>query len=351
MTQPGVFITGATGCVGSFLAKYLLRKGYPVTACVRPSSKLDGLDRFIESNGKLIRTELTDVPGLVEGMKGCDVVVHAAASIQPLGKQGDLNHINVGGTRNVLNAAKQSGVRHFIHISSLSVITGEQDRYGVTENEQPRYCREAYANSKIDAEKVVIEEASRKAIAVTSLRPGFIYGPHERSWLPRLIDAFAAETAMFVGDGKKETNVIYVENLCRAIELAMLNEKAYGQIYNLTDGEVVSKRKLFDTICDALSLPRVKKTISPLMARVLVELASFAGPISPGPIRFRLSKYSLPAYRLVAINQGFDISKAERELNYRDRIPFEEGMYKTLEDWPRQVATHSARAHNVIHQV
>jgi 2-alkyl-3-oxoalkanoate reductase len=351
MSKTGVFITGATGCVGSFLAKYLLKKDYRVTACVRPSSKLDRLERFLESGGKLVRAELKDVTGLVAAMKDSDVIVHAAASIQPLGKQEYLNEVNVEGTRSVIEAAKKAGARHFIHISSLSVITGENDRYGVTEEEQPKYCREAYANSKIDAEKVAMHEAAKGEIAVTSLRPGFIYGPNEHTWLPRLIIAFAAETAMFVGDGKKETNVIYVENLCRAIELAMLNPKAFGQIYNLTDGEVVSKRKLFDTICDALNLPRVKTTISPLMARMLLEAANFLAPISPGPIRDRLSKYSLPAFRLVAINQGFDISKAERELNYRDRIPFVEGMTKTLEDWPHQTAKTSASTRNVIQQV
>ncbi len=355
MTKSRVFITGATGCVGSFLAKYLLKKDYQVTACIRPSSvlasKSDELDRLLESSGTLVRMELRNVAGLVSAMKDCDVVVHAAASIQPLGKQDDLNQINVEGTRSVLEAAKHAGVRHFIHISSLSVITGEHDRYGVTEEEQPKYCREAYANSKIDAEKVVMQEASRNEIAVTSLRPGFIYGPNERTWLPRVIEALTAQTAMLVGDGNKETNVIYVANLCRAIELAMLNPKAYGQIYNLTDGEVVSKRKLFNTICDALNLPHVKMSISPLMARFLVEAANLLGPVSPGPIRDRLSKYSLPAFRLVAINQGFDISKAERELNYRDRISFEEGMFKTLENWPRQLATRSADTRNAIHQV
>src|SRR5262249_30444403 len=155
--------------------------------------------------------------------------------------------------------------------SSLSVITGEEDQYGVTEEEELKYCRESYANSKIDAEKLVMKQRFGNRIAVTALRPGFIYGPNERTWMPRLIKAIKTGSAVLVGDGHKQTNVIYVGNLLRAIELAMLNPTAYGEIYNLTDGEVVTKKDLFDAVCDGLGVPHIKRRISPTTARLLVE--------------------------------------------------------------------------------
>ncbi|MFX4439393.1 SDR family oxidoreductase, partial [Acinetobacter baumannii] len=84
------------------------------------------------------------------------VVVHAAATIDANGQGKELRKVNVEGTQHVLNAAKMCGVKHFIHISSLSVITGEEDQFKVTEEEPLRRCREPYANSKIDAEEIVM---------------------------------------------------------------------------------------------------------------------------------------------------------------------------------------------------
>ena len=151
--------------------------------------------------------------------------------------------------------------------------------------------------------------------------------------MPRLIQAIKSGTAVLVGDGHKQTNVIYVGNLCRAIELAMLNRAAYGQVYNLTDGEVVTKKDLFDAVCDGLRMPRIERRISTVAARFLVEASSLIAPVAPGYLKILCSQYSRAGFRLVAINQGFDISKAERELNYLDRIPFAMAMSQTLSVW------------------
>jgi nucleoside-diphosphate-sugar epimerase len=259
--------------------------------------------------------------------------VHAAALIEPYAQSAKLDDVNVGGTRSAIEAAITAGVTQFIHISSLSVITGEKDRYGIKEDEPLRYCKEAYANSKISAEKLVRDGGYDSRINVTILRPGFIYGPNERAWLTRLISTLKEGRGLLVARGTKETCVIYVENVCRAIESCLLNAVSYGQIYNLTDGQGITKKQLFDTICDGLGLPRVTTSIPVSVARLLVEAASISATVAPSRIRRRLERFSRPAYRLAAVNQGFDISKAERELGYVNRIPFHEGMHKTLTHW------------------
>ncbi|PWT99129.1 MAG: hypothetical protein C5B53_05820 [Candidatus Melainabacteria bacterium] len=336
MSETKVFVTGASGLVGFHLIQFLLRRNYSVVGLVRNSSKREDLLRIGSTSPnkfEIVSAELGNQARLAELMSGADVVVHTAASIEPNGKRQTLDAINVGGTRSALNAAITAGVKHFIHISSLSVITGEEDRYGVTEEEALKYCRESYANSKIDAEKLVMKQRLGNRIAVTALRPGFIYGPNERTWMPRLIKAIKSGSAVLVGDGHKETNVIYVGNLLRAIELAMLNPTAYGEIYNLTDGEIVTKKDLFDAVCDGLGLPHIRRRISTATARLLVEAATLIAPIAPGFLKERCSQYSRASFRLVALNQGFDISKAERELNYVERIPFAKAMSETLSQW------------------
>ena len=336
MSRVKVFVTGATGLVGLQLARYLVERNYQVIGCVRSTSKIAELNRIADiykGRLELVIADLCQPHRLASAMSGSDIVVHTAAFVEPTGTKEEIAAVNVGGTEAAIKAAIAAGVKHFVHISSLSVITGEEDRFGVTEDELPKYCREPYANSKIDAEKLVMQEGKVGKIAVTSLRPGFIYGPNERTWMPRLVKAVRSGRAMLVGNGDKETNVIYVENLCRAIELSLLNPTAFGQIYNLTDGQRITKRRLFDTISDGLGLPRVKLYIPDIAARLICEFATFASPLSPAPLKTTLSRYSRAAYRLVAVNQGFDISKAERELKYLERIPFEEGMTITLAQW------------------
>jgi len=336
MNRIKVFVTGATGTVGLYLIKYLAEKGYSVIGCVRPSSDKDELNNIVQNYSdrlRYIESDIREIGRLSEYMADCEVVVHTAAAVEPYSNWQELKRVNVEGTENVLQAAIAAGVKQFIHISSLSVITGDQDQFKVNEEQIPIYSREPYANSKIEAEKIVISQVDVRCIDVTILRPGFIYGPSERTWMPKLIQAMKKGRAMLVGDTKKETNVIYVENLCRAIESAILNAKAYGQIYNLTDGQSVSKRLLFDTICDELNLPRVSLIIPAFAARLLVESASMVTPLVPNYFKNKLARYSRAAYRLVAVNQGFDISKAERDLGYVERISFIEGMAKTLSTW------------------
>jgi len=335
MSKPKVAVTGATGLVGSHLLSYLVERGYPVTAIVRQTSNVEQLKR-IAGPGKLMLAvaELGDpsaiAAALSEGGGAADVVVHAAGAVDPYGRRPEIFAINVGGTRSVLEASIDLGVKQFIQISSLSVITGQDDQFDVTEEAQLRYCGESYADSKVDAERLVMAEAGRGRIEVTALRPGFIYGPGERAWMPRLISSLTAGKAMLIDGGNRATNVIYVENLCRAAEAALLNPRAFGRVYNLTDGQRVTKKMLFDAICDGLAVARVTRKVPQAVARLVCEVVSSFAPLLPVSTQRELSRYSRAAFRLAGVNQGFSIARAELELGYTDRIPFEQGMTRTL---------------------
>ncbi len=123
-------------------------------------------------------------------------------------------------------------------------------------------------------------------------------------------------------------NTIYVGNLVEAILLALENPKAIGQIYNLTDGDRVTKRKFFETIADSLGLPRPKGRVplfvAKLIARFLEARARRRGATeAPRVTRARL--------KLLGLNLDFSIEKAKRELGYSPRIGFDQGMAETME--------------------
>jgi nucleoside-diphosphate-sugar epimerase len=278
----------------------------------------------------VVESDVANRETLKMGLEGVDVVVHTAGVVDPFGSYQSIFAVNVEGTRNVLEVAKTLQVRQFVYVSSLSVITGNCDQYEVSENAPLTKCGEAYADSKIEAEQLVMACAKEGEMAVTSVRPGFIYGARERSWLPRLINSIANGKAVLIGGGRKQTNVIYVENLNRAIEATFFNPKAYGQVYNLTDGEMVSKKQLFDAVADGLGLPRVTRLVPTIVARTFCQFISRVAPFLPIASQKRLARYSKAAFRLAGLNQGFSIAKAEKELGYLNRIPFKDGMAATL---------------------
>lgn len=170
-------------------------------------------------------------------------------------------------------------MKQLIFISSLSVITGNSDQYNATEEAPLRKCGEPYADSKLEAEKIVTSYIGKYKMAITVIRPGFIYGPRERAWLPQLIKAIASGAAVLIDGGAKETNVIYVQNLNRAIESSLLNELSYGQIYNLTDGQRITKKQLFDAISEGLSLPKVKKNLPAWLVKPVFDVISSLTPL------------------------------------------------------------------------
>lgn len=325
-----VLVTGASGMVGYHTVKGLLAQGHEVIALIRNSSNAEHLNKL---QGKLMvkRCELDDEAKLRAILAGQDVIIHAAGMVDPHASREDIFAVNVDNTKTLVMLADAAMVKHFIHISSLSVITGQGDMHGANEDMPLVYCGEAYADSKVDAEKALTMFFGRSQMMVTILRPGFIYGPMERAWMPRLIENLRRQKAMLIDGGIKQTNVIFIDNLVTAIQLAMLNPKADKQVFNLTDGETVTKKELFDAICDGMGFKRIEREVPGWLAKAACEVVSSVAPSLPIETRKKLSRFSRAAYRLAGVNQGFDISKAENVLGYKERIPFGEGMRITLE--------------------
>lgn len=327
-----VAITGASGLVGSHLAEHLVGKGYSVVAMSRSAATEKCLTSITGSGNLTLKSvDVNDQQAMENAFAGCDVVVHAAGTVDPYGSRESIFKTNVEGTRKALAAARATGAKQFIFVSSLSVITGQGDQFDVDESAELKPCGESYADSKVEAERLVMSEPASSALKVTAVRPGFIYGPREKAWMPRLINSIGTGKAMLIGGGVKETNVIYVGNLSQAIENALLNPNAFGQVFNLTDGERITKKQLFDAIADGLSLPRVTKQIPVPVARFACELISSFAPMLPVEKQRTLARFSRAAFRLAGVNQGFSVKKAEKELNYVNRVPFSVGMNNTLE--------------------
>lgn len=331
MNNIRVAITGATGLVGSHACEYLARKGYSVRAIIRSRKKSDPFAVTWSNLGiEIVEADINDKDKLEIALQGMDIVIHAAGIVDPYAPPTEISYVNVSGTRTVLETSINCGLKQFIFMSSLSVITGNNDQYNTDEKAPLVLCGESYADSKVKAEELVTSPTYKNKINVTVLRPGFIYGPGERAWLPQLIDAVKNGRAILIDGGKKQTNVINVENLNLAIAASILNEKAFGQVYNLTDGENISKKRLFDTISDEIGAPRIKKNLPGWLIKPIFDIISNVIKQMPLEKRKKLARFSKAAYRLIGINQSYSVKKAQEDLNYTNLIPFEIGMAKTL---------------------
>jgi nucleoside-diphosphate-sugar epimerase len=238
----------------------------------------------------------------------------------------------VDALRALLDACKEQPLRRFIHMSSLGVYAFRH-HYGTDETESlPASHMDGYTQTKVEAEHLVREYHDKAGAPVVILRPGFVYGPRDRTVMPKLIAALKAEKLPYFGGGKRALNTIYVGNLVDAVFLAIERPQAVGQVYNLTDGEFVSKRRFIDAIADGLGLSRPKRSRAMWVVRLLawgMERSARAKGAIKAP------KLTQARVKFLGMNLDFSIEKARRELGYQPRFSFDQGMNETMA-WYRQ---------------
>ena len=199
------------------------------------------------TNATLIRGDLTDSAAIREALQGVEVVFHCAAKVGDWGPVEEYRTVNVEALRGLLDACREQPLQRFVHFSSLGVYAARH-HYGTDENEPlPAHHIDGYTQTKVEAEQLALSYHRQHQLPVVVLRPGFIYGPRDRTVMPKLLENLRKRKVRYLGGGKRAMNCIYVGNLVEAVFLAVEKPEAVGQIYNLTDGEFVSKRRFIET--------------------------------------------------------------------------------------------------------
>jgi nucleoside-diphosphate-sugar epimerase len=317
-------LTGATGFVGGHIAEACVRAEQTLTAIVRPSSSTADLEKL---GAILYRGELSDPALARQAVTEADVIVHCAAKVGDWGPVEEYRKVNVESLRVLLDACKGQALSRFILMSSLGVYP-MRNHNGTDETQPlPRSHRDGYSQSKVEAEQLAMHYYQEFGVPVVILRPGFVYGPRDRTVMPRIINGLREGRLRYPGGGLAALNTIYVNNLVDAVFLAVECEKAVGQAYNLTDGEFVSKRRFIEAIADALELPHPTRT-PPLWLAWLVtwcseKMAKLRGAKEAPNFNFTRLKF-------MGYNLDFSIQKAMDDLGYRPRVNFEEAIGETM---------------------
>lgn len=239
-----VFITGGTGLLGSHLAEHLIDSGHDVVALCREGSDIALLERL---GATIVQGDVRHAAdSLAEAMRGCTHLVHGAALVYAGGEWPRIREINVGGTRNVLEAAVGAGVEKAVHISSVAVygtIEGNVDEGAPLDGLLPP--RDLYARSKREAEGVVREIASEQGLRVTVLRPSAVYGERDRLMALKIADILRLPLAPLFGPGDNTLPVVYAGNVAVAIRLA-LESPTGGDIYDVGLDHPLTQKALFE---------------------------------------------------------------------------------------------------------
>ena len=326
MSQGKILITGSSGMVGRWLTRQALEAGYSVRAMVRPTSNremFEGLD--VEQ----FEADLADPETLPAAIEGVDFVVNLAAKGGDWGPADKFRAINVVALEAMLVAARKQGqLKRFVQISSLGVYAA-QHHYGTDETVSPDLSGlDGYTQTKAEAEVLLNRYIDQYDFPATILRPGFMYGPGDRTVVPRIIERLSAGQMKLIGDGKKVLNNTYAGNLVDAIMLALQNDAANGETFNIRDERLVTREEFVGAITDYMGLPMPKKVPEWLARRAVVFIESYA------KLRGATTAPLLTNARIkfLTLNLDFSIAKAQQKLGYSPKTDFTEGMQSAL-DW------------------
>jgi len=305
-------ITGATGLVGSALARKLCAEGRKVRALVRPGSPrfhLDGLDlEFAEG-------DIRDAASIRRAMAGIRHVFHAAADYRLWARDPrEIFAANVEGTRNVMQEAKAAGVERIVYTSSVATLAVRDD--GCPADETIGLTVEAgigaYKRSKIAAERLVEAMVANDALPAVIVNPSTPIGPRDVKPTPTgriIVEAARGRVPGFVDTG---LNLVHVDDVAEG-HIAALKQGAVGQRYILGGENVL----LSDMLADIAHLVgrRPPQWRVPRALALSVAYAEEATAWLTGRQPFT----TVDGVRMAEHRMFFTAAKAERDLGFRPR--------------------------------
>ena len=233
-----VLVTGATGFIGRALVAALAERGVEVRAAVRRRGQ-----RVVGAREHVVVGDMGGEVRWEEGLEGVDCVVHLAGRVHTDGTEEEFYRVNCEGTRQLVEAARRSGVRRVVYLSSLAVLDGHGSMRAVTE-EVPAKPRTAYGRSKLAAERVLLDAVEEGRLEVTIVRPPLVYGPRAPGNMVRMVRLVAREVPLPLGAIKNKRSFVCIDNLVGFLILCMSHPKAEGEVFNVADDEYVSTPEL-----------------------------------------------------------------------------------------------------------
>lgn len=320
-------VTGATGFIGGHLARRLTEQGHHVRCLVRASSDTSRLQAL---GVEIAVGDLRDPHSLARAAHGCRYVVHCAALVSDWASIEEIRRANVGGTRNVLQAAISASVERFVHLSTTDVY-GYPGGAAIDETHPPARFRNWYAHTKRAAETEVRRAAEAAAMDVVILRPSTVYGPGSVEVVAPIARALCNRSMLLIDRGRAVAGLCYVENLVDAMLLALRERAALGHAFNVSDGLPITWKQFTDALARGLGCPEARWSLPLWLATGIAFLLEYGyrflrkttGLTTP-PLLSR------QAVHVLGMNQDFSNRKLRRLLGWEPRTGYAAGLEATL---------------------
>ncbi len=309
------FITGGSGFYGINMVRKILSHGDEVVS-------YDLLPFDYPEKNKIVSIigDIRNFDFLKKSMEGCDIVIHAAAAL-PLYSKEDIFSTDIDGSRNVVRAAYELGIKRVVHISSTAVY-GIPDHHPLLETDKLIGVG-PYGHAKIEAEKMCIEYRD-KGMIIPVIRPKSFVGP-ERLGVFALLYDFAATGHNFpmLGSGNNLYQLLDVEDLCDAsYTVATTDNSAVNDTFNIGAREYKSMKQDYQAVLDRAGYGKkifgLPATPAIWTLRVLEALK-----ISP------LYKW---VYETASKDSFVSIEKAERVFGYNPKFSNQDALLRNY-DW------------------
>lgn len=317
-----VLVTGGTGFTGKALVRRLLDEGHEVVALdYKEGLKTDEIRTW---GAKVVIGSVTDREIVEQAMEGVEVVHHLAAAFRELNVDNSFyDEVNVGGTRNVVDAAWRHKVRKFVYCSTCGV-HGNIDHPPAGED-APIQPADYYQRTKYEAEPIVAEYHA-KGLETVILRPAAIYGPGDPERFQMIFRRVAKGSFPMFGNGKTFYHPLYIDNLVDAFMACMAPGVGSGGVYLIADEHYYAISAIVEKVAAALNVPS-KIQYYPVWPLVV------AGHICEKICKpFRVTPPIFPRrvdwYRQ---NRAFKIDSAKRDLGYAPKVDLDEGLRRTAE--------------------
>jgi nucleoside-diphosphate-sugar epimerase len=315
-----IFMTGATGFVGSFLAETLIQSNHEVRCLVRKESNL----RWIaDLDVDCYYGSLYDENSLIRGMEDCDLIYHVAGVTKARTEE-EYFRGNYEGTKKVINAAlkHKKKLSRFIHVSSQAAVGPSPTLIPINEK-HPANPLTFYGKSKWAAEEYV--QSFITNLPITIVRPPAVYGPRDTD----ILEFF--RTVKFglipqLGGADKYLSLIHVKDLARGIAIAGEHERAVGETFFITSPEPYSWEEISRITLNILQKKGFRVPVP-------VPLIKGVAAISEGIASITKKPALVNKQKVIEMEQDFwtcSPEKAKKDLGFEAKIGLENGIRETL---------------------
>jgi nucleoside-diphosphate-sugar epimerase len=302
------FVTGGSGFVGGRLIQRLVGDGWSVRALARSKAAAQKVEAL---GAESVRGDLDNGAALRAGAHGCQYAFHAAAH---LGTDGDLatfEHVNVQGTKNVLAAMRDAGVKRLVHVGTEAALLAGEPLLEADERTPLRPDSPvAYSSTKAKAEIAVLGASQEGVFETVSVRPRFVWGVGDTTLLPMIVEQARAGKWTWIGGGRNRTSTTHVDNVVEGLICGARRGVPGNAYFVLDDGGPVVFREFVSELMRTQGVEPPGRSVPVAVARLLAAVGA------------------IPRFAFWVASQDciLDDTKAREQLGYAPVTSHDEGL-------------------------